>query len=110
MLIALGQLQNPVLVQTGDDADRFRQEMIGLPDHVIALLELGPCEVLRVAPATDVEHPLSLVIPFFLREARHLSRLHNLEATRRVPLRIQHAQRLEDRGAVGRPLRVLRHR
>ena len=56
------------------------------------------------------EHLVALLLPVFLGQLGDVGRLDHVQAGGRFAVRIEHAERLQNRGAVGGPLLVFRHR
>jgi hypothetical protein len=54
------------------------------------------------------DHLVALPLPVFLRKAGDVSGLDDVDQFRRLSLRIEHAQGLENRGAIGGPRLVFR--
>ena len=100
--------QYPVPVQRGDDADGLGQEPVGLADHFVAFLKFGPHEVFRMALLADGGHAVALPLPVFLGQPGHVGLPDHLQARCGAALRIQHAEGLQNRGPVLRPLRIFR--
>jgi hypothetical protein len=66
--ICLRFLEHTVLIESGNDADGFGHEVIGLLDHVVALRELLSREIAGVAPVAYGQHLIALLLPVFVGE------------------------------------------
>ncbi len=98
---------DPVLVETGDDADGLGHEVVDFPDHIIAPGQLRLGEVDAVAQVAGLDHLVPFSLPGLLGERRDIGGLDDFEPSGWIPGRVKDAQALEDGGAVCRPLLVL---
>ena len=92
--VALGARKHSVGVQPGDLANRLGQQMVHFANHLITPCQFAPGKALGMTVAADPDHLVTLMVEIFLGEARHIGRLHHVEPSGRVALRVQDAERL----------------
>lgn len=105
--IILRLCQNSISVESGDGPDCLSHKVIGILDHVVAVLRLLGRKVGGMALIAGLHHLVALCLPGRLIHACDVGGLNYIEASCGLTLRIEHPQSLQDRYLVGLPLRVV---
>jgi len=106
--VVLGLGQQSILVQIRYGPNGLRHQVVGIADHVVAVVELLLGEIRRVALIAGFQHLVALRLPGLLIEASDVGCFHDSEPAGGIAGGIENAEGLQDGGAVGGPLLVLR--